>query len=143
MITSKEIIYDYVFTYMHIPFVWMGKSSLDGLDSSAFVVSILKASGILRDNFDANSQHLFNILTSRPTEEELSFGSVIFYGKSEKEVYHCGFMLNDKMMAECGGGNSTIDSIMMARSKDARVRIRPYDYRTDLIAIVRPNYKLF
>lgn len=139
--TSRSIFYDYLMTYMHTPFLWKGQSINIGLDSSGFVVSALKGAGVLPGHFHANSQHLYNIITSRPVSNELEFGTIVFYGKSSEEIYHCGLMLNDELMIECGGGSSNMDSIDFSNEKDARVRVRPYRYRKDYVAAVRPSYK--
>jgi len=140
-ISSRKIYYDYLMSYIHTPYLWKGKSQNIGLDSSSFVVNVLKGAGVLPGYFDSNCQHLYNILTSRPVGNDIQFGAIVFYGKSVREIYHCGVMLNDMFMLESGGGSSQMTELSISYEQDARVRLRPKTYRKDFVAAVFPTYR--
>lgn len=137
MKTDDEILYDYAISYYHTPFRWKGKSILEGLDSASLVIDILKSAGLLFPSFDGNAQHLFNMLSDEYHDDLQKIGAIAFYGKSSSKIYHCGFMLNDTMMIEMGNGNSNIETIEEAISNNSKARLMIYNYRSDLIKIIR------
>lgn len=136
---NEKVFYDLIMSYLHKEYVWHGDNPNTGIDCSNLVVDILKTVGIYNYSGGASSQYLFNMLYQGEFDE-LKLGSICFYGRSVDQIHHCGIMLNEDLIMESGGGTSKTSSIEKAREHNARVRIRKYDYRTDLISVVNPSY---
>jgi hypothetical protein len=47
--------------------------------------------------------------------------------------------LTEKHIINAGGGGSKTLTIKDAAAQNAFVKIRPFDYRKDIVAILRPN----
>lgn len=128
-------------SYMNVPYIYGGKSPLDGLDCSGLVCELLQSVGALGANEDHNSQGLFNHFKDKSTHLEIALGCLAFYGKSITEISHVAMFLDTHLVIEAGHGTSETKSEDQAAKRDAKVRIRPFNYRKDLIAILRPKYE--
>jgi len=139
-----QILYDLIFSYLHIPYVYGGEfpGSGGGFDCSGFVIDVLQSAAILPNKFDTTAQGLLDLLEKAPGSRigVRGLGSIVFYGKSTSGISHVGIMVDPYRIAEAGGGDSTVTTIEEARRRDARIRIRPIDYRKDRISIIRPSY---
>lgn len=133
---EERVLYDYAISFYHTPFMWKGKSVLEGMDSASLVIEILKSAGLLFGSFDGNAQHLYNMLVDESHDNEKKLGSVSFYGRDRSQIYHCGFMLTKESMIEMGNGSSKIVTFEDAIIKNSRARLMPYDYRSDLIEVI-------
>ena len=94
-----------------------------GVDCSGLILEGLRATGKWGMN-DDTAQGIFN----RFKEKEQSTpakGNLLFFGKSKSEITHVSLYMGDNLMIEAGGDNKT-----------GMVRIRPLQWRKDLIAIV-------
>jgi hypothetical protein len=61
-----------------------------------------------------------------------------FYGKSQ--IDHIAILLNESCVLDASGGGSDIVTEKDAIEKNAYVKIRPINYRKDLIVIMMPKY---
>ena len=139
---NEQIFREIILSYLHQNYIWKGQNPNVGFDCSNLVVDILKSVGEFTYNGGATPQYLFNRYRENHMSTKPQLGAICFYGKSEQRIHHCGIMLNDSMMLESGGGTSGTKSKKDAIEANARVRIRPYDYRKDLIKILVPEYEL-
>lgn len=135
-----KILYDLAMQHLLIPYVYGGKIPIVGLDCSGLVCELLHAVGAF-PSLEANAQGIHDYFITRSTKSEVGLGALAFYGKSEKEISHVGMLLDTHMMIEAGHGDSSTTSIEIAKSRGAYVRLRPFNYRKDLVTILRPDYQ--
>lgn len=136
---TKSVLDRLISTLLHVPYVWGGCNSSDGLDCSGLIVELLQSVGAIPSGFDSTAQGLFNKFGAfEPGQVE--FGDLVFFGGSDKTITHVGFCLGDGFMLEAGGGGRKCVSRQDGINANARVRIRPISIRKDLIGYRRPSY---
>lgn len=128
-------------SFLNIPYIYGGKTPLVGMDCSALACEILQATGALETNTELSSQQLFDLFRNDQFEGALKEGDLAFYGQGSSQISHVAVFLDNNLIIEAGHGNSQITTIVMAQNRDAKTRVRPHNYRKDLVAVVRPNYK--
>jgi cell wall-associated NlpC family hydrolase len=138
-----QILYDYAMSLVHKPYKWGGDDPGAGFDCSGLVVELLHSCGMLDPNVDKNAQALYHHFSlDRAVETRLcSFGALIFYGHSYQRITHVAFGMDKSRMLEAGSGGRNITTMADAIRHNAFVRIRPYNYRTDLVTVLKPTYK--
>lgn len=137
----KETLIKYAYSFVGVPYVYSGNNPISGWDCSGFVNEVLKSMGVINWRLDLNAQGIKETLLK--TNHESIFpiceeGSILFFGKSKNSVSHVAIALNNKLMIESGGGDSTTTSIDEAKKRGAFTRIRPI--RTDLVESIRLIY---
>jgi cell wall-associated NlpC family hydrolase len=139
---SKQVILNYVYSFLGTPYRWGGDDPIVGIDCSGLVIEVLKAAGVFRKPYDNTAQGLFRDLslagaqlTKQPEELCLAF-----YGKSDKEINHVGICVSPTQIIEAGGGGSKVIDIKTAADANAYVRVRPIDHRSDIVGILKPIY---
>jgi cell wall-associated NlpC family hydrolase len=135
----NEPIFHYAISLVGKPYRWGGSNALIGFDCSGLVLELLAAQGKWNHRQDASSQGIYDHFKNSSNGETKGFGTLYFYGKSIKQITHIAFGLDDKTMIEAGGGDSTTVSETAARERGAVVRLRPWNYRRDLVAFLNPN----
>lgn len=141
-VNKVELLKQYAISLVGTPYRWGGDDPLAGFDCSGLVIELLQSKGLLPHGYDNTAQGLYNHFT----KEGMSLGSfpglgsLVFYGKSTEKITHIGFMLDNYRMLEAGGGRSTTTTVEDAIRHNAFVRIRPINFRADLVAIVSPKY---
>lgn len=135
----------YAFSFVGLPYKYGGNNPVDGsgFDCSGYVTEILKASGLVRFDADYSAQHLYDIFTTPNLGKKIKEpqpGALSFYGH-DGVIDHVGFVVNEKMMLEAGGGDETTLTKEDAMLRGAFVKLRPIYYRKDFVAIVLPNYQ--
>ena len=143
----NRVIYNYAISMLGLPYIWGGDDSIEGFDCSGLVIELLKADGLLPNSFDTTSQGLYDkYITSTKHFRKVhklekltpEFGRLCFYGKSPTNITHVAMCLDNELVIEAGGGGSSIKTKEDAVKRNAFVRVRPYDYRRDLIDILIP-----
>ena len=136
---SSDFLILYAMAYVGKPYRWGGDDPLAGLDCSGFVLELLKSVGVVVGKYDASSQQIYNDFKSLE-KEKADFGCLLFFGKSKTEISHITFALNDRLMIEAGGGDSTTTTLDQAIKQNAFVKVRPIASRNNLVAVVEPKY---
>ena len=123
-----------------VPYIYGGNNPVEGFDCSGLVCEILRAGGMIGKQ-DYNSQMLFDAFQADWTKVNRPVrGTILFFGKGEREISHCAFGLGCGLMVECGGGDSSTITREAAAKKGAFVRPRPVTWRKDLITMRLPAY---
>lgn len=122
------------------PYKWGGANKLEGFDCSGLVMEILKSIGVMAHGNDMNAQGLYNWVSVSGQKNKFGEGALCFYGKSLKQITHVSIMIDDKICIEAGGGDKTTINKEVAEKQGAVVRLRPYNYRKDLLEVWLPKY---
>lgn len=120
---------EYAMTFLGTPYVWGGNTPDEGLDCSGFVCEVLRSNGVIGSK-DYNSQMLYEKLMRLGKQSGTGENSVVFYGKSNLEITHVAFMINGYQVIEAAGEGRE-------NTEKGFVRIRPFRYRSDLVASIK------
>lgn len=134
---TKVLFRVYAMSFLGLPYKWGGDDPIGGFDCSGFVVEMLKSIGLLRREDDYTADGLWGLYSEFPVYTA-EFGSLAFYGRNK--ISHVGLCLNDKILMEFGGGDSTVKTEEDAEQKNACGRIRPIHTRSDLKCMCTPPY---
>lgn len=129
----------YAKSFLGLNYLWGGANPLTGFDCSGLVDELLESAGIGL-SLKPNAQGLYNHFMKFGVGNIREAGSLIFYGKSEQAISHVAFMIDANRVIEAGHGTSTITSKEAAALNGSFVRIRPYNYRGDIVGYIKPNY---
>ena len=127
----------YALALCGLPYIWGGDDPVRGFDCSGLVQELLASEG-LDPAGDQTAQGLHDYFVKRGVQNHKGLGALVFYGRSTREITHVGMMLNEYQIVEAGGGGSKTVSAEAAAVQNAFVRIRPYDRRGDVVAIINP-----
>lgn len=136
-----DLLIDYAFRFVKTPYHYGANNPMQGgLDCSGFVCEILRFAGLVGNKEDLTAQGLYERFESSGSVGSRAAGALAFYGKSAREITHVAFMVDPYRILEAGGGNAQTDTIEEAAANNAMVRGRLVNYRTDLVATVKPRY---
>lgn len=136
-----SLLYEYALSMLGTPYRWGGDDPMAGFDCSGLIVELFQSVGIIEHGTDYTAQQLHDLVSIMGAEKEVyGFGSLVFYGTSPEKITHIGLMMDESRIIEAGGGGRKIKTVEDAIRYNAHVRIRPYDYRPDVVAVLRPNY---
>lgn len=122
--------------FIKTPYQW-GGNNYSGYDCSGFVQEALASVG-LDPKGDQSAQTLYDYFSQR-WDEKLNRGSLLFFGKSKKQITHVALAVSKNFMLEAGGGGHLITNEAAARAANACIRIRPIDNRGDLVSTLFPR----
>lgn len=125
------------------PYIWGGNNPITGFDCSGFVQHVLDSSG-MDPKGDQTSQSLYYYF--KQEGKELNFiqrGALVFYGRSTKNITHVSLAIDTARVIEAGGGDRSTRSKEDAARCNACVRIKPISHRSDIVAIIMPDYPSF
>jgi len=91
--------------------------------------------GIMKEHEDLTADGIKKSLKDKKVEKP-KVGVLVFYGT--EEATHVGICLNRKYMIEAGGGSSKVDTEKEAADRNAYIRIRPIDRRSDILGFYDP-----
>lgn len=139
MFGTKESLYWYAMQFVGLQYKWGGDDSILGYDCSGFVQELLMAVGMDPPG-DQTSQALYNFFHVNGATEAWQFGALAFYGRGLDRITHVGFLINNQILIEAAGGDSRTRTEQDAARDNAQIRIRPVKYRSDLRAVLMPEY---
>jgi cell wall-associated NlpC family hydrolase len=135
----------YAESLLGTPYKWGGNNPLEGLDCSGLVNELLRSVGELGSE-DLNAQGLFDKYHQGAGEwNRTSVGSLAFFGESVVKITHVAMVIDVSgagRIIEAGHGSSLTLTYEDAARRGAFVRVRPLNYRKDLVAIIRPYYRV-
>ena len=131
---------EYALTFIGKPYIWGGDDPMIGFDCSGLVQEILSSVG-MDPAGDQTADALYRHFMSEPHTTQSKAGSLAFFGQKPR-VTHVGFLIDSWRMLEAGGGGARTKTAADAAAQNAYIRIRPVSNRSDLIGIIRPNYKI-
>lgn len=142
--SCAEGIIAYARRFTGIPYVY-GANGPHAFDCSGFANFILRKYGVVGPHEDLTAQGLFEKLVKRgtrypPASKIFPAGALVFYGPSVADISHVAFVADKYSILECGGGTAKTDSIEKARATGACVRETALQFRSDVVAVVLPNY---
>lgn len=126
-------------SFIGTSYKWGGAHPADGLDCSGFSQIIRAAFGVDIKG-DQNAQNFYDLDVATGLVIPPRIGAFCYYGMSNKQIIHIAPMINSYLIVEAGGGGSKTTDSAAAIRDEAFIRIRPYNYRKDLISVMMPNY---
>lgn len=123
------------FTGAH--YEWGGNGPFS-FDCSGFVQKVLREfDPSMYDETDRTAQGIFDYFKSLGKASGLGPNSLLFFGRSQREITHIAIALNDLLMIEAGGGGSSCKTKEDAEKCDGRVRVSWISSRRDMVAAVK------
>lgn len=122
---------------LYVPYIWGGDDPDKGLDCSGFIGHILRMVGLMPAGSDDTAQgyinkyHRFAAATTRE-------GCLVFYGKGPAKITHVMMAVTPTVCIGAVRGNKWVDTVLRAKSRNAKVDVRAIDYRKDIVLIVDP-----
>lgn len=132
-----DILYDYAMSFVGRPYRWGGDDPMAGFDCSGLVVEILQAMGAINHGSDYTAHDLYRLFEHAGTSTP-DLGVLAFYGSTQR-ITHVGFCLDERLMLESGGGGRRTLTVEDAIKQNAYIRVRPFDYRRDLVGLKWPQ----
>lgn len=133
---------DYAMSFVGTSYRWAGDDPMGGFDCSGLVQEILSSVG--EDPVGDQSSHSLYLHFKRYGKIKegnvACAGDLAFFGTQVK-VSHIAFCIDAYRMIEAGGGGRKVRNKQDAEFYNAYVRVRPIDSRSDLIAIIKPEYR--
>lgn len=120
-----------------LPYRWGGDDPMAGFDCSGLAQELLAMAG-LDPKGDQTAQGLHDYFKESSIDNIKRTGTLYFYGKSVSEITHVAVGVDMFTLIEAGGGGSKTTSLDAAIAQNAFIRLRPYDHRGDLVAILNP-----
>lgn len=136
------------------PYHYGGNNFIEGFDCSGFVMEYMKTYGI-GPRQDSSAQMIHDYYLRNKSEVLYSYdvdpsqwdpndvpvvGTLIFFGRSTREITHVAVMINGYQMVEAGGGDRSVLSAQEAAAKNAYVKVRPYKHGQKVQRWVLPRY---
>ena len=138
MFHDDKIYYDYIMSWLGVPYIWGGQSRM-GVDCSGLLQRLLDVKG-LDPPGDQTAQGLFNHFQKEGQAIYLpAFGALVFFGSKIDTIKHVGMCLNaDYMLEAKGGGPSTLTP-----TAGASVEVSRIHRRNDIQGVFLPYNSLF
>lgn len=134
-----DLLVDYALRFIKVPYIWGGAHPLDGFDCSGLVQEILRSVGC-DPKGDQTAQALYTHLRIKGKSTNPQAGAIVFFGRSLDKITHVAFMIDEYRMVEAGGGGSKTRTVNDAVAHEAFTRVRPLTNRSDLLAVIMPDY---
>lgn len=135
-----ELLQMYMMCFIGLPYRWGGDDPINGFDCSGLVQEILAAVDMDPPG-DQTAQGLYEYFLDDCFPNVKGCGSLVFYGKSTKAITHVAMMIDPVTVIEAGGGGSQTTSLEAAAKQNAYIRLRRFDRRRDIVAVLMPRYE--
>ena len=133
-----ETVITYAMQYIDKPYIFNADDPFYGADCSGYLGYIFRAFGVIGQSDDYNCREYYGKF---PHIEHPKAGAVVYYGPTAPQ--HAMLCMNDLWCIGATGGGPNCTSQQIAELTKARVRIKPIDYRKDIIGYNDPFHKLF
>lgn len=134
-----ELLREYALAMVGLPYRWGGDDPILGYDCSGLVQELLAAVDMDPPG-DQSAQQLYEYFKDRNLGSFLGCGALVFYGKSITEITHVAIMIDETTVIEAGGGGSSTTTLDAAAKQNAFIRLRRFDRRKDIVAILMPRF---
>lgn len=128
----------YALSFLRTPYKW-GGDDFSGFDCSGFVLELLEAGGLKLSDKTAHQLYHYMMHEGFPLDKPRE-GAIVFFGSKQK-VTHTAYCVDGEFIIEAGGGGRKTTSRAAAIRDNAWIRLRRYEYRSDLVAIRYPQYQ--
>ena len=125
--------------FVGLPYIWGGDDPIIGYDCSGLVQELLASVG-MDPKGDQTAQSLYNHFIGLADPFKRGCGALVFYGSDAFHITHVAMMVDSFRIIEAGGGGSKTVTKEDSASQNAYIRMRPYDNRGDIVAILMPRY---
>lgn len=136
-----EMLILYALQFIGRPYRWGGDDPMAGFDCSGFVQELLASVGEDPPG-DQTAQSLYGHFNSLPHDKIPRAGTLLFFGSSLQSISHVAMAIDGFRMIEAGGGGSKTVNEAEAIRQNAYIRVRAISNRKDLVAAIRPQYKI-
>lgn len=137
--SDVDILLTAALQFLGLPYIWGGQG-INGFDCSGLAREILSAAEVFPPE-DTSAQGLHDWLISNGAKKDTyDRGSLVFYGKSNKQISHVVIALSPYIAIGANGGTSKTLTREDAIRDGAFVKIRAIRYRKDIVAAFMPNY---
>ena len=134
---KRSIAHIIVWKLYGLPYKWGGDDTLAGFDCSGAIIEVLKSVGILPNSGDWTAQGLCDMFTGEKVIPA-STGCLAFYGRDRTHITHVMFCISSELAIGAIGGGSKTKTKKDAERQNAYIKVRPIDYRKDLVCVVDP-----
>ena len=109
-----------------------------GYDCSGLVQELYAMVGA-DPEFDQTAQLLYDHFKDKSITGPRDTGALVFYGRDINSITHVGMIIEGQTIIEAGGGNSKTLDLNAAGLQNAYVRLRPFNRRSDVVAVLMPK----
>ncbi len=134
---NDQDFFNFCLRFLHLPYRWGGDDPSAGFDCSGVCIEILNSIGHHLPDMNAQSLYEHFKGDGKPLDG-LGIGDLVFYGKSAKEITHVTIKIKGNLVLTASGGGSKTLTLQDAINQNAFIKIRPFNYRKDIVAIARP-----
>lgn len=124
-------------SYVNVPYRWGGFGA-NGLDCSALIIKSFHDTGRFIQNMNSQQIYYWTQTIEGAKSCKPSQDCLLFYGRDADSITHVALALSDQILIEAGGAGR--DSLNLSDSellkRNARVRIKNVNHRSDLVASV-------
>lgn len=130
--------------YLGCWYQWGGNGP-DRFDCSGYTYWVLGDMGFVQGRTKTSADHQMRNFrdgtwAGQRVTGDLQPGDVMFFGAKSTKATHVTFAMGDGTLIGANGGNALTRTVADAQKRNAKVDIRPVDYRKDLIEVWRPEY---
>lgn len=130
---------EYAKQMVNIPYQWGGNNPMQGFDCSGLVQWVLASVGqdpAGRQNAEQLHDHFVKTGFTIPAPQP---GALVFYGIPH--INHVALAIDQLRVVEAASGDETTINRDIARKQGACVKIKPFNHRKDIVAILMPAYQ--
>lgn len=137
-VISRDVFIQACMQFLKLPYKWGGDDPIKGFDCSGLVQELYAMIGA-DPKGDQTAQGLYDYFKDKSREGPRDTGTLVFFGQSTSKITHIGMIIEGMVMIEAGGGGSRTQTIEDASSQNAYVRLRPFNQRSDVVAVLMPK----
>ena len=133
---KRQIATRYAWSFLGLIYKWGGDDP-SGFDCSGLCVEILQGVGLIDRKSDYIAQGLYDKFKDKERTNPVE-GCLVFWGKSNKEIIHIEYCINDELSIGASGGGSRTLTVEDAIKQNAFIKLRPFRSRKNIVGFVDP-----